>query len=257
MTDAAPTLFDRSHAAPPVQPSSPAPAPVSPIVEASWTPQERRAHQMQEPGQPAAAVPKIRVGDGEFTATELQEAVAAKALETSRKLTLPQSPDAYEIRLPDQFVPPEGVTFEFNNDDPLLARAREVAHARGIDQEGFSELLGIYAGAQVQDQATVKAARDAEVAKLGPAGPARVDAVLNWTKGMVGVPAAQALSQMLVTAAHVQAFESLMKKFSSQGAGGFSQQHRDQPDGRMSNEEYERLSYEEKREYSLTGKRPG
>ena len=64
------------------------------------------------------------------------------AAEDSRKLTLPQTADAYKVELPADFKPPEGVKFAFQADDPLLSQARSVAHELGIPQEGFSKLLG-------------------------------------------------------------------------------------------------------------------
>lgn len=184
------------------------------------------------------------------------ELLAFKSAEDSRKLSLPANPDGYEIKLPDGFQAPEGVTFEFNKDDPLLARAREIAHAKGLDQETFQDMLGVYAAAQVADQQTIKDAKDAEIAKLGVNGPARVDAVQNWTKARVGEADAAVLSTMLVTAAHVSAFEKLMRSTSSQGTQGFDQRHREQQDTKPTNEEFSSWSYAEQREYQSSGKRP-
>lgn len=196
---------------------------------------------------PAALVKDLKQRD---------ELLAFKSADDSRKLTLPDAPDKYEIKLPEGFKPPEGITFEFKTDDPLLARARELAHTKGVDQETFSEFLGLYAGAQIQDQATVTAAKADQIAKLGVNGPARVDAVTNWMKARIGEADAGVMSTMLVTAAHVAAFEKLMRQSSSQGAGSFSQQHRQEQDTKPSNEEYDKWSFAEKREYSQTGKRP-
>lgn len=173
---------------------------------------------------------------------------AFRSAEESRRLTLPQSPDAYELKLPADFKPPEGVEFKFNVDDPLLARAREFAQKRGLDQEGFSEMLSLYAAVQVQDAATIQAAKQAEIQKLGVNGPARVDAVQRWLKSVGGEDAAALVGVLdyAPVAGTVKALEGLMKKFSSQGSGSFNHSHREQPEaGKIAG--YEGMSFEQKR----------
>lgn len=257
------------------QSSSPAPAPSVPAAPAA--PAAASAPLTQPPAnneQPAVAAP-IRPDflpetfwDSEKGAAkvdalapvfaELNELKAGAAIEASRKATLPSDAAGYKIELPADFKAPEGVTFEFNADDPLLARARDIAHAKGIDQETFSQMLGLYAGAQIQDQSTISAAKNAEIAKLGVNGPARMDAVTNWLTAVGGNEAATLVKVMdyAPVADTVIAFENLMRKFSSQGAGSFSQAHRDAPNSKLTEDEYSKLSYAEKREYTMTGKRP-
>jgi hypothetical protein len=171
---------------------------------------------------------------------------AFKAAEDSRRLTLPQTADAYKVELPQDFKPPEGVTFEWKNDDPLLVQAKALAHQAGMSQADFSKMLSVYAASQVQDQAVIQAARTAEINKLGVNGPARIDSVINWTKGVLGDADSAALAQMLVTARHVEAFEKIIQKFSSQGGGSFSQQHRTAPDANKI-PGFEKMSFEQRR----------
>jgi hypothetical protein len=85
-------------------------------------------------------------------------------------------------------------------------------------------------------QAAINTARTAEIAKLGPTAPARVDAVINWLTGMDGSADkgdAKALAGMLVTARHVEAFERIINKVTSQGTASFSQSHRVAPDAKI------------------------
>jgi hypothetical protein len=188
---------------------------------------------------PAALVKDLR---------ERDELKAFKATEDSKRLTLPQKPDDYKIELPSDFKPPEGVTFEFRADDPLMAQARTFAHEAGISQEGFSKLLSLHAASQVESAAQMQTAKAAEIGKLGVNGPARVTAVTNWLKA-VGGPDADTLVRTLdyaPVAGTVQAFENLMRKFSSQGGAAFSQQHRTQPEaGKIPG--YENMSFEQRR----------
>jgi hypothetical protein len=179
---------------------------------------------------------------------ERDELKAFKATEDSKRLTLPQKPDDYKVELPADFTPPEGMTFEFRADDPLMAKAREFAHEAGISQEGFGKLLSLHAAAQVESAATLQTAKAAEISKLGVNGTARVTAVTNWLKAVGGADA-EVLVRTLdyaPVAGTVQAFERMMQKFSSQGGAAFSQQHRAQPEaGKIPG--YEKMSFEQRR----------
>ena len=136
-----------------------------------------------------------------------------KAAEDSKRLTLPQTPEAYKVELPADFKAPEGVKFEFKQDDPLLAQAKSWAHKRGLSQETFQEGLALFAGAQVATQQEITNARNAEIAKLGTTGPARVTAINTWLEAM-GVGGLQG---RVLLANDVTAFESLITKFSRSG----------------------------------------
>jgi hypothetical protein len=191
---------------------------------------------------------RIKLGEREFTAQELNDLAARHAAEESKRLTLPTDPSGYKTELPEDFTPPEGVTFQFKADDPLLAQARNMAHAKGWSQSDFSDALSLYAATQVSDMARLQSARQAEINKLGVNGSARVTAVQNWLKGVGGSDAAVLIRTLdyAPVAGTVQAFENMMRKFSSQGGAGFSQQHRTQPEaGKI--EGYENMSFEQRR----------
>lgn len=188
-------------------------------------------------------------------AEHINAQTARLAAEDSRRLTLPQTPEAYQVALPTDFKMPEGLEFKFDDKDPLMAQARGVMHdidqGKLSGQEAFSKLLGLYAGVRVGEAAQVATARNAEVAKLGPTGTARVDAIGTFFKATLGDAEGQQLLSRLFTASDVQIAEKLVAKFASQGAGGFSQQHRDvTAAGKVTPEVYEKMSYSEKKEYS-------
>jgi hypothetical protein len=202
---------------------------------------QQEGQQQQTPGG------KIKVGDVELTDTELKEIMKFKGESEARKLTLPKDPNAYTLDLPADFKPPEGVKFEFNKSDPVLARARELAFSRGMDQSTFSDFLGIYAANRVAEANTINTARNAEIAKLGTMAPQRIDAIRTWARGMVGDQLGGALEQMLVTSKHVEAFEKIIDKFSRQGGTPYSQAHREgePPAGTIPG--YANMSFEQKR----------
>lgn len=190
--------------------------------------------------------------DEKALASFINENVAFKAAEDVKRMSRPQTPDEYKLELPADFRPPEGIEFKFKDGDPLLAQAKAVMHeidsGKLSGQQAFSKLLGLYAGAQVADQQTITTARNAEIAKLGAAGPARVTAMNTWLEAM-GVPG---LKARVFTAGDVQAMESLITRFASQGGAPFSAGGRVAPDmpGRVDSATYEKMTFTEKKEYA-------
>jgi hypothetical protein len=179
---------------------------------------------------------------------ERDELKAFKAIEDSKRLSLPQSADAYKAELPADFKVPEGITFELKSDDPLMVQAREFAHRSGWSQDTFSAALALHAASQVKQTAELQTAKAAEIAKLGVNGPARVTAVKNWLGAIGGQDAATLVGVLdyAPVAGTVEAFERMMRKFSSQGGADFSQSHRSQPeDGKLPG--YDKMSFEQKR----------
>jgi hypothetical protein len=179
---------------------------------------------------------------------ERDELKTFKAAEDVKAASRPQKPDDYKLDLPADFKPPAGVEYKLDTNNPALAQLRAVAHKHGMTQDAVSELLGVYAGNEVGTQAAIATARAAEIAKLGATAPARVDSVINWLTGMDASPDkgdAKALAGMLVTARHVEAFERIINKLTTQGTAGFSQQHRAAPDTGIPG--YDTMSFEQKR----------
>lgn len=196
-----------------------------------------------------------KVKDDDFAAhiTTLQTRVAADDV---RRNSLPQAPEAYKGELPADFKMPDGITFKLDETNPAYVEARKMAHEMGLDQAQFSKLLSAHAGALAQEQVTFKAARDAEIAKLGAAGPARVDAVTQWLTAMDGSADkgdAKALASMMWTERSVVAFENLIKKFTNQGGARFNNSHRDGEQnlpGRKSAEEVAKMSPAQRLDYN-------
>jgi hypothetical protein len=170
-----------------------------------------------------------KVRDELFT-KRVNDLSAFKAEQDVRKQSLPNAPDKYEIKLPPDFKAPEGVKFEFDANAPELKTFREKAHARGMDQETFSDALGVYAATKIAENQKVSVARTAELSKLGSAAESRVDAVATWLKARVGVQADGLVAQMkhYPVAAMVESFEAIIRQFSNQGGADFNQSGRQQ-----------------------------
>jgi hypothetical protein len=203
---------------------------------------------------------KIKIGDVEATENEWRDALTAKAAAESKKLSLPENGN-YKLELPPDLKLPNGVKFEFAENDPLkkpgLDAARAFSLKHGLDQTAFSELLGIYAGSQAHEIATLNAARDAEVQKLGAAGTARVTAVTTWIRAFFGEARARPLIATLATEAHIASYEKIIQRLTNQGGGNYSGAGRDgEEQPRLSDAQYDKMTYTEKKDYADRANQP-
>jgi hypothetical protein len=195
---------------------------------------------------------KLVLGDAELSADDVRELLAAKAERALRATQIPASAEGYQPTLPANLKLPDGVTVQIDAKDPAFVDLRNLAHSRGWDQDTFSAAIGIYAAKQAQESAQLRAAINAEIAKLGANGSQRIGALTTWLRSAVGDDSASALSQMMVSARHVEALEKLASKYLSGGAANFSQAHREpaQGSGRVSDEEYAKMSPAQRWNYS-------
>ncbi len=179
----------------------------------------------------------------------VSDLAAFKAEQDIRRNSLPTAPDKYEIKLPPDFQAPQGVQFQFDQNSPELKRAREIAHTRGVDQETFSDMLGVFAATKIAEQQNLAVARNAELAKLGSAAPQRIGAIETWLKARVGQKADLIIAQMrnYPVASMVEAFEDIVRLFSHQGGADYSQSGRAQPDNNGKIEGYDTMTFEQRR----------
>jgi len=184
--------------------------------------------------------------------TSYDQLAAFKASDDVRRATLPPSPTDYKAELPADFKVPDGVNFQFNANDPLLAQAQAVAHKAGLSQEQFSQLLGIYAGGQVASAQQIQTARNAEVAKLGATGPARIDALTTFFRAYLGEADGNAVMARAFTAADVQRLEKMVSKITGQGGAAFRGNGREppQPAGLVTNEQFARMNDRDRLDYT-------
>ena len=257
-TQAAPTAVSSPLSSPSPSPSA-SPAPVDPAAASTPTPSSPDGTTTQ-----AAARPE-GIPDSYWDATsnslkvdpvalakdlkERDELKTFKAAEDVKALSRPQKAEDYKLELPADFTPPAGVEFKLDTANPALGQLRQVALKHGLTQDAVNELIGVYAGNEVGTQAAIASARAAEIAKLGATAPARVDGVINWLTGMDSSPDkgdAKALAGMLVTARHVEAFERIINKLTTQGTAAFSQSHRVPPDDK-SIPGFDNMSFEQRR----------
>lgn len=199
-----------------------------------------------------------KVKDEAAFAKFINDHVAFKAADDSRRLTLPAKPEDYKLELPKDFKAPQGIEFKLNDQDPLLPQARAFAHKYGLPQEAFQDLLSLDAASKIGSQQNIDTAKAAEVAKLGVNGTARKTAVDTWLKAELGDDLGAEMSRFTFTAKQIEGIEKLMAKARTQGGTGPGVPHREPPDapGKVSDEEYGRMSFTERQAYAARFPQP-
>lgn len=151
---------------------------------------------------------KFKVGKFEVSEGEIAAMMDRQAQDDLRAATRPASLEAYEAKLPADLKLPGGQSYTFNQNDPSLVAARNLAHAKGWSQQDFSEALGIFASHIAGEQAALAERSQQEIAKIGANGPQRVDAVSKWITGVVGEADARPIKATIVTDAHLRFYEA-------------------------------------------------
>lgn len=197
---------------------------------------------------------RIKVGDVDYSAAELREAVAHMAETKLQKAHVPETPAGYKIELPKDLILPNGAQFQVANvNDPVkgpgLRAAMEWAHSKGMSQSDFSEMLGVYAAATSGEQIMIANAAKRERDAMGVTGPARVDAILQYVKAHY--PAAlKPVAATLATRAQVEMFEDIIIRRTNGGGGSLSQRGRDVESTTISDEAWGKMSYHQQVEYA-------
>jgi hypothetical protein len=192
---------------------------------------------------------KIKIDDAEYGAQELRDALAERAVRRSRELTRPQKAEDFKLATTPNFQPPAGLDFKLDPDDPAVGMYRAFALKNGFTQDQFTEGLDLVASLRVGEAHAVSKAKAAEVAKLGAAGTQRIDTVTTWLAAMTGDNGAAMVRvlQMCPVADTIVAFESLMQRFQTQGAGAYTPTGRrvETPSGQIPG--YETMTFEQRR----------
>lgn len=180
----------------------------------------------------------------------LDELTTFKAADDSRRASLPQTPEAYQIALPEGFQAPDGIDVKIDVNDPMYKTAREMAHAKGWSQSDFSDALGVVATMKAQEAKTYETLKAKNLEALGAKGPERIDAVTRWLNANGSEAEVKPIIATLATAAHVTFFEKMIAKLTSQGSANFKQTGRDMDTGKVTEEQWAKMSYGEKKEYA-------
>lgn len=163
---------------------------------------------------------------------------------------MPKTAEEYVPALPADWKPPQGIEYALKADDPAFLAARQFALEAGLTKDQWSKMLSIYASAQVNDLSTVKAARDAEITKLGPTAPARLTAIENFYKATYGEADAKIKMARILTADDVRIAEKELSRALSPG-GSFQPPREPAPDqGKVDEATYSKMSNAERLDYA-------
>jgi hypothetical protein len=200
--------------------------------------------------------PRYRFGDApdapELTAAQIKETRAHMAAEQSRKAQVPPDPSMYRATLPESWTPPPAFKdYKVDDTHPIFGQAREFAFRHGLDQAAFSEMLALSASREIGTAQMLQRARDAEIAKLGTAGTARVSAIENFLISKVGAETYKKVAPLLATEAAVRVYETWMRESLSGGVGSsFSGQRSSPRTEKLSDAEVGRMSYSDQKAYA-------
>jgi hypothetical protein len=194
----------------------------------------------------------LHIGEMRLTQQDIQALMQTKAEADLRKTQIPSAPENYQAQLPEGFQLPDGMAFQFDTASPALADARRWAHANGLTQKQFGELLSFYASTQVADHQLMTAAAAKQVELLGNNSAARVSAVETFVRGIAGDELGGALRQSIFTAKQVLAWEKIISQFGSQGVASYKAHGREPPGqpGTVSEEQYAAMSHAQRLDYA-------
>jgi hypothetical protein len=201
---------------------------------------------------PASTAERFKVGQFDVTEAEVGELMAEKAARELRAAQIPPSPADYKIALPENMTLPGNATYRFDEagNKASFDAAKAWAHGRGMSQADFSEMMGLYASHHAAQEAKIAEVARAELAKAGANAGQRVDAITRWIRAEVGDAEARPIISTLATSSHLKFYERLMTKQISQGVPSFSQKHRDMEPRGISDEQWSKMSYGEKKSYA-------
>lgn len=208
-----------------------------------------------DPAAPAtdpAAAPgqKFTVGKFEVTEAQIEAMMQRQSAEDLKKATLPAAPDKYELKIAEGATLPGNVAVSFDSNDPGLAAARNWAHAKGLSQGDFSEMLTIYASHVAQQEMQIAEARAREIEKVGPNGTQRINAIETFIRSQVGDEDTKKIMGLLATDAQLRFYEKMATRFANPHGSSFHGGRREPPETGISEEQWNKMTYSERKEYS-------
>ena len=168
--------------------------------------------------------------------TLAEQAKAYKALE-GRFGSFTGAPENYELNFSDE-IKDQGL--EFDKDDPLYESAVEFAKNSNMNQEGFDEMMNLYAMSKVAEGKAFEEAKAAELKALGDNAQARIDNLVNWGKTNLPEDLFQGFQEMAVSANAVRTMEKLISMSQSTAINP----EKTEPRGGVTEEEVRQMQFE-------------
>lgn len=175
------------------------------------------------------------------------ELTAIAAERDSHLAQVPDEPDGYELKLPEDFEQPDPDNpIEVNPDDPMVQVAREFAKANNFTQAQFESLVTLEVQRQQVENELLENRLGEEKEALGSKAQQRIDAVTSWLGAKLGTEHANALIGTMFTKVQVEGFEKLIEL--AKGSGPKLPGSGDRQNGQteISDEDYEKMTPEQK-----------
>lgn len=143
--------------------------------------------------------------DGKYKSV-LEQAKAYNELE-GKLGSFTGSPEEYAIELSEELTE-QGVSIDA--DDTLMAEAMKFAKDSNMSQEGFNNMVNLYAMTKVAEQTAANDAKTEEIKALGPTGEKRLSNLAAWGKANFSEELYAGFEEMLVSSTSIQAVERLI-----------------------------------------------
>lgn len=135
-----------------------------------------------------------------------EQAKAYKELE-SKLGSFTGSPEEYNLKLSEELAE-KGI--EITKEDPLYEEAVKFAQESNMSQDGFDNMMNLYAMAKLAEQEAIQEHIQQEIQALGPLGQQRLDNLVAWGKANIPVDLFEGFEEMPQSAKAVQALEHIV-----------------------------------------------
>lgn len=119
------------------------------------------------------------------------------------------APETYEANLSDELIE-AGV--ELYPDDPLMEKAMEFAKTSNMSQEGFNNMVQLYAESVLAEHIALEEHKGKQLESLGSNAAQRVEGINKWVDANLDAESAEGLRGVITTAEGVKAIEQLIAK---------------------------------------------
>lgn len=137
----------------------------------------------------------------------IEQAKAYKEL-SSKFGSFTGAPEAYEVSLSDEL---KALGVELTENDPMMEAAQEFAKASNMNQDGFNQMINLYAMQQVAQNKAADELREAELKALGNNAQSRIENIQQWASKNLDSETLAGLEGFATNAGAVKAIEQLIK----------------------------------------------
>lgn len=117
------------------------------------------------------------------------------------------APEDYALELSES-LQEQGV--QIDDDDPILAEAKEFAKNSNMSQKGFNEMVELYSITKIAEAQALEQSKQDEIKALGNNAQTRLNNLSAWASANLSEDLVEGFQQMTATAASVKALEHMI-----------------------------------------------